>query len=393
MTYQEFLSKYSYDRKTDKVYSGRFGAIYKAKEGKRGKEVFVRLMRVDDESAAATLAAEVDFVNSLPANPSVVRYSRSYRFEEATGEVDCAIMDFYPLGNLPRLLEDWKLDNEERKGLRDRIVATVGFLRENGVKMGAFDPSAIFVSEENGALIPHLVDLSGTDADNPAYLDDLALYLPVEEPAEEAVEESVAETVADPAETSGEEQLAEPSEEPAPAQEEEAASAAILEEEPAEEEPAEEEAAEEETERKTHKGLLLGGVVLTWVAIFALIGFVHVSRNPNATEAEEAAADTTVIAPVYPADEFARQEAARLDSIEKARQDSVAAFKADSIAYMKRIEAERARKAKEAERRKAEAAEEAPKPKADEEPVNTHEHVVPQPQPQPQPHSEPASAE
>lgn len=377
MTYQEFLSKYSYDRKTDKVYSGRFGAIYKAKEGKRGKEVFVRLMRVDDESAAATLASEVDFVNSLPANPSVVRYSRSYRFEEATGEVDCAIMDFYSLGNLPRLLEDWKLDNEERKGLRDRIVATVGFLRENGVKMGAFDPSAIFVSEENGALIPHLVDLSGTDADNPAYLDDLALYLPVEERAEDAVEMPAKGSI----------------EESAEAQEEEAASAAILEEEPAEEESAEEEAAEEETERKTHKGLLLGGVVLTWVAIFALIGFVHVSRNPNATEAEEAAADTTVIAPVYPADEFARQEAARLDSIEKARQDSVAAFKADSIAYMKRIEAERARKAKEAERRKAEAAEEAPKPKADEEPVNTHEHVAPQSQPQPQPHSEPASAE
>lgn len=376
MTYQEFLSKYSYDRKTDKVYSGRFGAIYKAKEGKRGKEVFVRLMRVDDESAAATLASEVDFVNSLPENPSVVRYSRSYRFEEATGEVDCAIMDFYPLGNLPRLLEDWKLDNEERKGLRDRIVATVGFLRENGVKMGAFDPSAIFVSEENGALIPHLVDLSGTDADNPAYLDDLALYLPVEEPAEEAVEMPAEENI----------------EEPAEAQEEEAVSAAILEEEPAEEEPAEEEAAEEETERKTHKGLLLGGVVLTWVAIFALIGFVHVSRNPNATEAE-AAADTTVIAPAYPADEFARQEAARLDSIEKARQDSIAAFKADSIAYMKRIEAERARKAKEAERRKSEAAEETPKPKTDEEPVNTHEHVAPQPQPQPQPHTEPASAE
>ncbi|MDE5686784.1 MAG: hypothetical protein K2I26_09525 [Paramuribaculum sp.] len=392
MTYQEFLSKYSYDRKTDKVYSGRFGAIYKAKEGKRGKEVFVRLMRVDDESAAATLASEVDFVNSLPANPSVVRYSRSYRFEEATGEVDCAIMDFYPLGNLPRLLEDWKLDNEERKGLRDRIVAAVGFLRENGVKMGAFDPSAIFVSEENGALIPHLVDLSGTDADNPAYLDDLALYLPVEEPAEEAVEESVAETVADPAETSGEEPLAEPSEEPAPAAVEEESPEELLEESPEEADEAVVPDAVPEPEGRTHKGLLLGGVALTWVAISALIWFVHVNRNPKGVEAE-AAADTTVIAPVYPADEFARQEAARLDSIEKARQDSVAAFKADSIAYMKRIEAERARKAKEAERRKAEAAaaEEAPKPKADEEPVNTHEHVAPQPQPQP--HTEPASAE
>lgn len=389
MTYQEFLSKYSYDRKTDKVYSGRFGAIYKAKEGKRGKEVFVRLMRVDDESAAATLASEVDFVNSLPENPSVVRYSRSYRFEEATGEVDCAIMDFYPLGNLPRLLEDWKLDNEERKGLRDRIVASVGFLRENGVKMGAFDPSAIFVSEENGALIPHLVDLSGTDADNPAYLDDLALYLPVEETAAEAVEESVAEAAADQAETSGEEPLAEPSEEPAPAAVEEEE---LPEESPEEADEAGEPDAEPEPEGRTHKGLLLGGVALTWMAIFALIWFVHVNRNPKGVETE-AAADTTVIAPVYPADEFARQEAARLDSIEKARQDSIAAFKADSIAYMKRIEAERARKAKEAERRKSEAAEETPKPKTDEEPVNTHEHVAPQPQPQPQPHTEPASAE
>ena len=380
MTYQEFLSKYSYDRKSDKVYSGRFGAIYKAKEGKRGKEVFVRLMRVDDESVAATLAAEVDFVNSLPANPFVVRYSRNYRFEEATGDVDCAIMDFYPLGNLPRLLEDWKLDNEERKGLRDRIESAVGFLRENGVKMGAFDPSAIFVSEENGALVPHLVDLSGIDEDNPAYLDDLALFLPVEE----SVEEAVAESVEEQAQTGGEEPLAEPSEESVPA---------VVEEEESPEESPEEES---EPEGRTHKSLLLGGVALTWVAISALIWFVHVNRNPKGAEAE-VAADTTVIAPVYPADEFARQEAARLDSIEKARQDSIAAFKADSIAYLKRIEAERVRKAKEAERRRGAAAEEAPKPKSDEEPVNTNEHAAPQLQPQshpqPQPHIEPASAE
>lgn len=353
MTYQEFLSKYSYDRKSDKIHSGRFGAIYKAAEGKRGKEVYVRLMRIEEDSSCPSLADEVGFVNSLPENPYIVRYSRSYRFEEATGEVDCAIMDYYPLGNLPSLLENWKLDDDERKGLRKRIESAIVFLRENGVKTGAFDPSTIFVSEEGGALVPHLVDLSGVEADNPGYLDELALYLPVEE-----------------SETLGEETDEMPD--------------LSFEAEAVDDQGSE----TVRTERKSRKWLLLGGVAVTWAAIIALIYFVHVGRNQKAVEA--AAADTAMIAPVYPADAFAREEAARLDSIEKARQDSIAAFKADSAAYMKRLETERLRKAKAAERRREMAAEEnrRSEPAAEVHVENAQENID-----QPQHNADPSPAE
>ncbi len=310
--YQEFFSKYSYDRRADIVGQTRFGLIYNAVETKRDNRVLIRIMHVADETGP-TLEKEVEFVNELPSNPYIQRYSRFYRFQESTGEVDCAVMDYYPLGNMTALLENWKLDSEERKGLRDRILQAAGFLRDNGVKIGQFVPESIYVSEEDGQLIPHLTDLSNVEEDNADYesqvkallgddmLTETAAASEPQEPVEDAIEEPV------------------PSE-PVEADEEET----------------------EEAPARTRKWVYLAGVVITWVAIIALIYVMHISRNSTEDAAQDAADSVKVEKVLYPADEFAMEEAARADSIEKARADSIAAFKADSAAYMKRM-AEKAR--------------------------------------------------
>ncbi len=278
MDYQEFFSKYNYNRRTDVESHTRFGLIYRAVETDRDNKVYLRIMHVDDDRQAPTLEQEVEFVNALPDNPYIQRYTRSYRFEESTGQIDCAVMDFYDIGNLTTLLKNWKLDSGERSGLCGKILETVKFLRDNGVKMGPFTPETIYVSETDGQLIPHLTDLSGFDTDNTGYEEQVKTMLAVDE-AEETAEEP----------------------------------------------------------EHTRKWLYLMGVLLTWVAIFALIFVLHRSRNNKDEEVAEAADSAKVEKVIYPADEFAKEEAAHADSVEKARADSIAAFKADSAAYVKKM--------------------------------------------------------
>lgn len=334
MTYQDFFSKYTYDRRTDMLMQGRFGAIYKATYSRRKAEVLLRIMKLDDGSDSVSLKEETEFVEALPHCPYIVRYLHSYRFQESTGEIDCAVMPFFPLGNLVKVFEDWKLDATERRGLRDRILEAAAFLRGNEVNLPPFDPATIFVSEEDGELIPHLIDISGVLTDNPDYEAQVAEFISV--PEEEP------ETSELPQVPVNEQQ---PIAEPEPVVEPEPESVV----EP--ESVGENENEEEQPDNNGLKWKLIGGVALTWAAIIALIWAMHVKRNSE-SEHEEATDADKVEKVTYPADEYARQEAARLDSIEKAKADSIAAYKADSAAYMQKIEAERKLKAEEAKKKK-----------------------------------------
>lgn len=289
MTYQDFFSKYSYNRKTDKVSESRFGAIYKATATVTGQEVYLRVMHVTEGSDTITLKEEVEFTEAIGPYRFLADYAESHRFEEATGEIDCAVMPCYPLGNMVQLMEQWKLDDMERTSLRDNLLAAAAYLRGHEVNLPPFDPATVFVSEEDGQLIPHLTDLSGVMSDNPDYERQINEFLPLSESHVEDTTE----------------------------------------------------------ENNARKWKLLGGVVLTWGAIIALICMVHINRNSEEDDKREAIGTDSVKQVIYPADRFAMEEAARNDSISKARADSTAAVKADSVALANKIEAKEKLKSKE----------------------------------------------
>ena len=380
MTYQDFFSRYIYNRRDDKICNTRFGAIYKATERKKGREVFLRLMPVDESTSPPTLRDEVELANSLPLCDAVVRYTDINRFEEATGELDCAIMPFFPLGSLAKVLEDWKLDNGERRQLRDAILSAATFLRSNSVPLGNFNPNSVFISQDGDKLLPHFIDFGFTDDISPeVFAEQVSSLLPVDpEPVEEAPEEVQNEPVvseptpAAPESTDEEaaedvEEVSEPTVDAEPQIAEESPRAQAdtdSENEEGGEMDVEDEA--EEAESNSRKWRLLGGVAVTWIAIIGLIYAVHLQRNERTEETEKVATDS-IAAPVYPADEFVKEEAARADSIAKAREDSIAAFKADSIAYMKKIAAEKeakVREREEARKREAEKSEPTAEPES-----------------------------
>lgn len=301
MTYQEFFSRYTYDRRADKVADGKLGAIYKAIDTQTGAAVCLRILIAEDESRCMDLINEAEYVAKLPDDDLFVHYRDVNLFQEATGYVSCAVMPYYPLGTLNRVLDEWKLDDDEKRSLADAIVNAGNMLRDNGFEVPRFNANHIFISETDGKLMPHLFDLAGADTDDGTFVEDVYKVLPCSESTEEESGVSI--------------------------------------------DSVEEDESEESSSRKWK---LLGGIVATWVAIIALICFVHCKRNAGVEVQPTAPADS-VERPLYPADEFAKEEAARADSIAKAKADSIEAYKADSAAYMKKVAAERNARAKERE--------------------------------------------
>lgn len=335
MDYKEFFSKYRYNRKTDLVGHTRFGAIYTAQSTKRDQQVYLRVMPVSDGDSAATLKSEADFVDRLPASPYIVRYQRVYRFEEATGEIDVAVMPYYPLGSLTKVFEDWKLDNDERRGLRDRILEAAAFLRANGVNLGIFDPSTVYVSEENGELMPHLTDLSGVAENNTLYDDEVRNLLPVEEATEETP--AVTEEPVAPATAEGDDESPVPAEADAEPESEEGSVAEAVEE------------ADETAEETRHgRWIYVVGVIFTWIAVFVLIFVLHRKNNPPKeieTTEEPVKQEQPVPAPKTP--EELRADSLRADSLARAEAAAAAQARVDSIWLSKQ-------KAKEEKAKKAE---------------------------------------
>lgn len=337
MDYKDFFSKYRYNRKTDLIANTRFGTVYLAQSTKRDLQVYLRVMPVSDTDTAATLKSEADFVDSLPANPYIVRYQRVYRFEEATGDIDVAVMPYFPLGSLDKVLEDWTLDNEERRGLRDRILDAAAFLRANGVNLGIFDPATVYVTEEEGELIPHLTDLSGVAENNPLYDEEVCNLLPVEENSA-APEENTEQENAD----DGEVHPGESDADTEPESEEESFAAAL------------EETDEEADETRHGRWIYVVGVIFTWIAVFVLIFVLHRRNNPS-RDIETTAAPVQQEQPAEASKTLQEmtRDSLRADSLARAAAAAAEHARIDSIMLSKQ-------KAKEEKAKKADNAEDQP---------------------------------
>ena len=83
MTYQEFLSRYSFDREKDRLGHGSFGTVYKAYDMVLDCWVALKISPVTGEGTR--LRREAELVCGLPPHPNIARYEACYTFEEPTG--------------------------------------------------------------------------------------------------------------------------------------------------------------------------------------------------------------------------------------------------------------------------------------------------------------------
>lgn len=157
MTYQEFLSRYSFDREKDRLGNGSFGTVYKAYDMVLDCWVALKISPVTGEGTR--LRREAELVCGLPPHPNTARYEACYTFEEPTGAIDVAVLSYYPGGSLADLIDTQETSPEVMADILAQILEGLKFLHSRNVVHRDLKPANILIAKRpDGRIVPKITD-------------------------------------------------------------------------------------------------------------------------------------------------------------------------------------------------------------------------------------------
>lgn len=157
MTYQEFLSRYSFDREKDRLGNGSFGTVYKAYDMVLDCWVALKIAPVTGEGTR--LCREAELVCGLPPHPNIARYEACYTFEEPTGAIDVAVLRYYPGGSLADLIDIQETSPEVMADILAQILEGLKFLHSRNVVHRDLKPANILIAKRpDGRIVPKITD-------------------------------------------------------------------------------------------------------------------------------------------------------------------------------------------------------------------------------------------
>jgi len=157
MTKEEFFKRYTFNRETDRLGAGSFGSVYKAYDTVLDRWVALKIAPVKGESMR--LSREVELVRRLPDHQNVAGYEDCYTFTETTGDIDVAVLRYYPEGSLADILSSSKLTRAEVRDVLCQILEGIRFLHANGVIHRDLKPGNILMARRpDGSLVAKITD-------------------------------------------------------------------------------------------------------------------------------------------------------------------------------------------------------------------------------------------
>ncbi|MCM1348299.1 MAG: serine/threonine protein kinase [Firmicutes bacterium] len=157
MTREEFFNRYTFNRTRDLLGSGSFGSVFKAWDSVRDRWVALKISVVGGE--AYRLKREVELVKKLQQNANVASYEECYTFSNETGEIDVAVLQYYPEGSLADSIASYPLPVQVATPLLTQVLNGLKFLHENGVLHRDLKPGNILIARRpDGTLVPKITD-------------------------------------------------------------------------------------------------------------------------------------------------------------------------------------------------------------------------------------------
>lgn len=156
MTQQEFQERYVYDPNSDCLGRGGFGAVYRAHDTLRGRDVALKISEVSNERFR--LKHEVEIAKSLPEHRNIAHYEECYTLTNFSGVFDIAIMQFYEAGSLEHLLAHETLTMEQRADILRQILAGIAFLHSHDIIHRDLKPQNILVDKYRDKITVKITD-------------------------------------------------------------------------------------------------------------------------------------------------------------------------------------------------------------------------------------------
>ena len=156
MTQAEFQERYSYDLNRDCLGRGGFGAVYRAHDTLRGRDVAIKVSEVKDEHIR--LRKEVDIAKSIPEHRNIAFYEECYTIPMLTGNYDFAIMQYYEAGSLEHLLQHEQLSLEQRYDILLQILNGIDYLHSHDIIHRDLKPQNILIDRYKDKLTIKITD-------------------------------------------------------------------------------------------------------------------------------------------------------------------------------------------------------------------------------------------
>ena len=158
MTYEQFQQRYRYNPNSDILGQGGFGSVYKAYDTYRDIWVAIKKAEVKNEYKSLRLKNEVDLVNNLPLHPNIAYYSKCYSYTFAGITYDFAVLQYYQLGNLQQLAENYPLSFAQKENILFQLLDGIEFLHTQNVIQRDLKPGNILMVDRDGNYIPKITD-------------------------------------------------------------------------------------------------------------------------------------------------------------------------------------------------------------------------------------------
>lgn len=162
MTYDQFKQRYRYDPANDLLGEGAFGKVFRAIDTETGSTVAIKVAPVNTSNESHSLKHEFETVGKVEPHLNIALYDECYRFSvEWAGLHDFAILEYYPLGSLDKLIKSQTLTDTEKVDLGIGILEGLRHLHNTGaqgVVHRDLKPRNVLIQKWRGKLVPKITD-------------------------------------------------------------------------------------------------------------------------------------------------------------------------------------------------------------------------------------------
>lgn len=162
MTYEQFKQRYRYDPANDILGEGAFGKVFRALDTESGSTVAIKVAPVNMSNESHSLKHEFETVGKVDPHLHIAMYDECYRFSvEWAGLHDFAVLEYYPLGSLDKIIKNQQLTDTEKHDLAVGILEGLRHLHNTGaqgVVHRDLKPRNVLIQKWRGKYVPKITD-------------------------------------------------------------------------------------------------------------------------------------------------------------------------------------------------------------------------------------------